>query len=185
MSFHKIIVALDDSQLSKSVFTRSLEMALAQGSSLMLFHCLTHETLGEPIVAMPVELGLSPAAVDYTFQTQHLLVETQIQQTREMLGRYCDTATRQGVPAEFDCKIGEAGELLCQLAKSWGADLIVVGRRGRTGLAEALLGSVSNYVTHHAPCSVLVIQHPPESETKPVAADSAAESAKEFLDGSF
>ncbi len=39
-----------------------------------------------------------------------------------------------------------------------GADLIVLGRRGRTGLAEALLGSVSNYVLHHAPCSVLVVQ---------------------------
>lgn len=177
MSFQKILVALDDSELSKSVFTRSLEMALAQGASLMLFHGLTHESLGEPIVAMPVELGLSPAAVDYTFQTQHRLVETQIQQAREMLGRYCDTAISQGVPAEFDCKIGEAGELLCQLAKSWGADLIVVGRRGRTGLAEALLGSVSNYVTHHAPCSVLVIQHAPASEASPVAASSAAEPA--------
>ncbi|MGC1393382.1 MAG: universal stress protein [Coleofasciculaceae cyanobacterium] len=36
--------------------------------------------------------------------------------------------------------------------------MVVVGRRGRTGLAEAFLGSVSNYVVHHAPCSVLVIQ---------------------------
>ncbi|WP_017716909.1 universal stress protein [Kamptonema formosum] len=173
MSFKKILVALDDSELSKSVFTRSLEMALAQGSSLMLFHGLTYETLGEPMVAMPVELGLSPAAVDYTFQTQHRLVETQIQQAREMLGRYCHTATSQGVPAEFDCKIGEAGELLCQLAKSWGADLIVVGRRGRTGLAEALLGSVSNYVTHGAPCSVLVIQHPTAPEVSPISAGPA------------
>lgn len=177
MSFQKIIVALDDSELSKSVFTRALEMALAQGGSLMLFHCLTHENLGEPMVAMPVDLGMSAAAVDYTFQTQHRLVETQIEQAREMLGHYCDTAISQGVPAQFDCKIGEAGDALCQLAQSWGADLIVVGRRGRTGLAEALLGSVSNYVTHHAPCSVLVIQHTPESEVSPVAAGSAAESA--------
>lgn len=175
MSFKKIIVSLDDSELSKSVFTHSLEMALAQGASLMLFHCLTHENLGEPMVAMPVDLGMSAAAVDYTFQTQYRHMETQIEGARAMLGHYCDTAISQGVPAEFDFKIGEAGESLCQLAKSWGADLIVVGRRGRTGLAEAILGSVSNYVTHHAPCSVLVIQHAPESEAEPVAAGSAAE----------
>ncbi|RMG10302.1 MAG: universal stress protein, partial [Cyanobacteria bacterium J055] len=36
--------------------------------------------------------------------------------------------------------------------------LIIVGRRGRQGIEEAVLGSVSNYVVHHAPCSVLAIQ---------------------------
>jgi nucleotide-binding universal stress UspA family protein len=33
-----------------------------------------------------------------------------------------------------------------------------MGRRGRTGLSELFLGSVSNYVTHHAPCSVLTLK---------------------------
>jgi phage terminase large subunit GpA-like protein len=36
----------------------------------------------------------------------------------------------------------------------------MVGHRGRTGLSEFLLGSVSNYVMHHAPCSVLVVNNP-------------------------
>ncbi|NEO65320.1 MAG: universal stress protein, partial [Moorea sp. SIO4G2] len=36
--------------------------------------------------------------------------------------------------------------------------LIVLGRRGLGGLKEMVLGSVSNYVVHHAPCSVLVVQ---------------------------
>jgi nucleotide-binding universal stress UspA family protein len=44
------------------------------------------------------------------------------------------------------------------MARSWPADLIVIGRRGRTGLKEALMGSVSNYVVHHAPCTVMVVQ---------------------------
>ncbi|WP_442949349.1 universal stress protein [Nostoc sp.] len=41
---------------------------------------------------------------------------------------------------------------------SWGADLIVLGRRGLKGFAELLAGSVSNHVVHHSPCSVLVVQ---------------------------
>ena len=43
-------------------------------------------------------------------------------------------------------------------SQNWEADLIVIGRRGHQGLSEILLGSVSNYVVHHAPCSVLVVQ---------------------------
>ncbi|CCQ49032.1 hypothetical protein CWATWH8502_2292 [Crocosphaera watsonii WH 8502] len=37
-------------------------------------------------------------------------------------------------------------------------DVIVMGHRGISGLQEFFLGSVSNYVLHHAPCSVLIVQ---------------------------
>ncbi|MEO0350033.1 MAG: universal stress protein, partial [Cyanobacteria bacterium P01_A01_bin.15] len=51
----------------------------------------------------------------------------------------------------------------------WNADLIMMGRRGRSGFSELLLGSVSNYVMHHAPCSVLTVQ----GVLQPVAAVTA------------
>ncbi|MGF1673753.1 MAG: universal stress protein, partial [Rivularia sp. (in: cyanobacteria)] len=60
------------------------------------------------------------------------------------------------------------GYMICNVARSREVDLIVVGRHGRTGLSEFFLGSVSNYVLHHAPCSVLTIQKPVYQE----AADS-------------
>jgi nucleotide-binding universal stress UspA family protein len=92
------------------------------------------------------------------YQTQQILIDNQIDEAQALLKRYVEEARSHGVLAESDYQIGDAGHLLCDVAKDWGADLIVVGRRGRTGLAEAFLGSVSNYVVHHAPCSVLVIQ---------------------------
>ncbi|MBV9214654.1 MAG: universal stress protein [Acidobacteria bacterium] len=46
---------------------------------------------------------------------------------------------------------------LVEIAESWGADLIVVGSHGR-GFWGRLLGSVSDGVVHHAPCSVLVVR---------------------------
>jgi hypothetical protein len=55
-----------------------------------------------------------------------------------------------------DCR--HPGPTICKLAHDWPADLIVLGNRGRSGMAELLLGSVSNYVLHHAACSVLVVK---------------------------
>lgn len=51
---------------------------------------------------------------------------------------------------------GHAGHALCEQAE--GADLVVVGSRGRGGFTGLLLGSVSNYVTHHAHCPVLIVR---------------------------
>jgi len=89
---------------------------------------------------------------------RQLELENRIGQIQQWLQTYCQEATQQGVSTEFAYGVEEATSAICDLARSWGADLVVVGRRGRQGLTEALLGSVSNYVLHHAPCSVLVIQ---------------------------
>lgn len=53
---------------------------------------------------------------------------------------------------------GAPGYQICTLANEWQIDLIVMGRKGHSGLAELFIGSVSNYVLHHAHCSVLVVQ---------------------------
>ena len=51
---------------------------------------------------------------------------------------------------------GEPGPALCDLAAEVGASALIVGSRGRGGLRRAFLGSVSDYVVRHAPCSVIV-----------------------------
>ena len=53
---------------------------------------------------------------------------------------------------------GNPQEEILDTAHNWGADLIVMGSHGR-GFWGRLLGSVSNGVLHHAPCSVLVVRH--------------------------
>jgi nucleotide-binding universal stress UspA family protein len=60
---------------------------------------------------------------------------------------------------KVDYKVGESREEICTAAKEWNADVVVIGRRGLRGFSEMLLGSVSNYIVHHAPCSVMVVQH--------------------------
>jgi nucleotide-binding universal stress UspA family protein len=159
MSFKKIFVPLDDSELSHRVFSQALELALLYRAQVMLYNCVTINSLGETAVPIPVDLGMNAELMNQAYQAQHLRLESQEKQASGLLKNYCDAAAKQGLQVEFDCKMdGDPGHSICESAQNWGADLIVLGRRGRTGFAEAFLGSVSNYVVHHASCSVFVIQ---------------------------
>ncbi|MCU0543623.1 MAG: universal stress protein [Oscillatoriaceae cyanobacterium Prado104] len=159
MSFKKIFAALDDSDLGHSVFDQTIELALANRADVMLFHCVTASSMGETAVPIPVDLGMNVQLMEQAYQAQYLELERQVQYARKFLQNYCDAAASRGVQVEFDCKMdGDAGQCICEASQNWGADLIVLGRRGRTGLAEAFLGSVSNHVVHRAASSVLVIQ---------------------------
>ncbi|MGI0488158.1 universal stress protein [Pantanalinema rosaneae CENA516] len=74
-----------------------------------------------------------------------------------MLQALVDEAIANGVSTQFVQGVGSAGSLICEFARQVEADLIILGRHGYSSLNEFFLGSVSHYVLHHAPCSVLVI----------------------------
>ena len=156
MIYNKILVALDNSLQASKVFQEALDIAQKTGSQLMLFHCITNTSFeNEPIFIGTI------ADVDMygTFHKQHqkhLLSE--IEKVKGWLQSYCQQANVRKISAEFKYEFGEVGKEICNAAKSWDADLIVLGRRGHKGVTEILLGSVSNYVLHHAPCSVLTVQ---------------------------
>ena len=63
-----------------------------------------------------------------------------------------------GVTAEFLVWQGEPGGSIAAAAEAEGADLVVVGTRGRSGAGRMLLGSVSDHVVRHAGCPVLVVR---------------------------
>ena len=63
-----------------------------------------------------------------------------------------------GVAVRTYAREGDAADAVLDVAEEIGADLIVVGNKGMTGAKRFLLGSVPNKVSHHAPCSVLIIR---------------------------
>lgn len=76
-----------------------------------------------------------------------------------MLDAARDEATRAGVTdVESFARQGDAADAILDVAEEQHADLIVVGNRGMTGAKRFLLGSVPNKVSHHAPCSVLIVR---------------------------
>ena len=64
-------------------------------------------------------------------------------------------------PISSEVLRGSPAQQIVERAKEWEADVVVVGSHGR-GFWGRLLGSVSNSVVHHAPCSVLVVRKPTE-----------------------
>ena len=66
-------------------------------------------------------------------------------------------AERQGVPAEIHNVDGDPGDMLVKIAATVHADLVVIGNRGMTGVKRLVLGSVPNKVSHHCPCSLLIV----------------------------
>jgi nucleotide-binding universal stress UspA family protein len=78
----------------------------------------------------------------------------------ERLQAYAERAKAHQVTAEILQNYGDSGPLICEAAKNWSADAILMGRNQKSMLSEVFLGSTSNYVLHHAACSVMVIQLP-------------------------
>ena len=74
------------------------------------------------------------------------------------LGEAAAAAEEAGVPAQVYAREGDPADAILDVAEERGADLIVVGNKGMTGARRFLLGSVPNRVSHHAPCSVLIIR---------------------------
>ncbi|MGH8003018.1 MAG: universal stress protein [Brasilonema sp.] len=155
--FHKILAALDASEMGNLVFEQALGLAKKTEASVMLLHVLSAEEEGSPYMPMLSSVdcypGLGVQNIEF-YQKQWDAYETE---GLKMLRLRASEALSAGVNAEFTQNLGSPGRIICHLARSWGADLIVIGRRGRSGLTEFLLGSVSNYVLHHAPCSVFVV----------------------------
>jgi nucleotide-binding universal stress UspA family protein len=53
---------------------------------------------------------------------------------------------------------GDAADAILDVAEERRTDLIVIGNKGMTGAKRFLLGSVPNKISHHAPCSVLIVR---------------------------
>ncbi len=67
-------------------------------------------------------------------------------------------ARKAGVEVQTHPIEADPADAILNVAEEMGADLIVVGNKGMTGARRFLLGSVPNNVSHHAPCSVIIVR---------------------------
>lgn len=162
MTHKKILAAVDRSPLGAAIFEEALDVAQQNAAQLKLFYCVPLNSIG-----MSDYSNLYGEELVNFSQIMQQELDEEIKEVGQWLGDYSKKAIALGITTDWEWKLGDAGSWICDIARNWGAELIVIGRRGRQGLTEMFLGSVSNYVIHHAPCSVLVVQGvqaPAESE---------------------
>jgi nucleotide-binding universal stress UspA family protein len=143
--FQRVVVGTDFSPPSDLALARAYDLA-SPGAEIDLVHCFH---LAFPAAAPDqLPLGPDPATV-------------QGQLSAESLARgqaLLDLHARPGYTARFVLRDDTARHGICDLAEEQQADLVVVGSHGNRGLRRALLGSTTEAVVRHAPCSVLVVR---------------------------
>lgn len=156
--FTKILVAVDCSAMGERVFQTALSLAKNTNASLQFLHVLSPNEESSP--GLPIFHGLDyyPTGSDSLLAIYQQEWATYEQKGLEFLRSLEAQANAEGVNAVWTQVAGSPEHHICNLARSWEADTIVVGNRGRGGWSELFLGSVSNYIVHHAPCSVFVVR---------------------------
>ncbi len=168
--FKRIIVAVSPTS-DEHIVNEAISIAKLSNATLMLLHVLSPFEEGYPTPIYPGPDTIYPSLHQEAIRAYAQQWEAYQRKGLDYLKQLTEKITAAGIATEFTQNTGDPGRVVCELAANWNADLIIIGRRGHTGIKELFLGSVSNYVLHHAPCSVLTIQGilPKEDEPSPKA----------------
>jgi nucleotide-binding universal stress UspA family protein len=144
--FSAIVVGTDGSDTAGRAVSRAVELARAIGASIELVSAF------EPMAAGRVRPEVRGAPPDLEWAVNP---RAEVDATLQAAAAEVEAA---GVPVRTYAREGDPADAILDVAEERGADLIVVGNKGMTGARRFLLGSVPNRVSHHAPCSVLIIR---------------------------
>jgi nucleotide-binding universal stress UspA family protein len=140
-------VGVDGSETAAAALRWAADEAALRGATLEAVYAWSF--VPSAVVADP---GVLPVAASTMIDDLEL--------ERAAAGQLLDAALAEtlGADAAVDRVVteGSPGDVLVEAAQ--GADLVVVGSRGRGGIKSALLGSISTHVAHHAPCPVVIVR---------------------------
>ncbi len=145
--FHSIVVGTDGSDTARQAVRQAIELARAVGARIELVSAY------EPVS----DARLREESIQRVPQDLQWMINPRedVQATLEAAAAEIRAA---GVPVDVFARQGDPADAILDVAEERGSDLIVLGNKGMTGAKRFLLGSVPNKVSHHAPCSVLIIR---------------------------
>jgi nucleotide-binding universal stress UspA family protein len=144
--FKRIVVGTDGSETAGEAVRQATELAKLSEARLDIISA--YEPI--PRQRLQEEQREAPADVQYELGP------------REDVNLTLDAASREakqgGLDVNTHAREGDPADAILDVAEEINADLIIVGNKGMTGARRFLLGSVPNKVSHHAPCSVVIIR---------------------------
>jgi nucleotide-binding universal stress UspA family protein len=144
--FRSILVGTDGSDTAKKAVEEAIDLAKAVGAAITLVSA--YEPV--PQARLREEARQTPADLQWMVNPREEVDAT--------LSDAADVVREAGLEVETFAREGSPADAILDVAEERDADLIIVGNKGMTGARRFLLGSVPNKVSHHAPCSVLIIR---------------------------
>ena len=144
--FKSIVVGTDGSGTAGEAVKQAVDLARTVGAKLELVSAY------EPVPAQRLREERRDAPEDLQWAI------TPREDVDATLEAAAAIAREAGVDVTVYPRQGDPADAILDVAEERDADLIVVGNKGMTGAKRFLLGSVPNKVSHHAPCSVLIIR---------------------------
>jgi nucleotide-binding universal stress UspA family protein len=144
--FGSIVVGTDGSDTATQAVRQAIELARAVGARIELvsaYEPVSDARLREESIVVPKDL--------------HWMINPR-EDVLATLEEAASEIRAAGIEVEAFARQGDPADAILDVAEERGSDLIVVGNKGMTGAKRFLLGSVPNKVSHHAPCSVLIIR---------------------------
>lgn len=143
MNFKKILIAVDNSTCSEKAAKAGYEMATKFGAEVALLNII------EP----------APATVnpDFTLAPVFMEMYDNSEENSHTLLKEISNKHGNGISTTYLTSLDTATHGIIQQAEEWGAELIVIGTHGRSGLYHFLMGSVAEHVARKAACPVLIV----------------------------
>jgi nucleotide-binding universal stress UspA family protein len=144
--FTRIVVGTDGSETAAEAVRQAVDLAKLAGAQLSIVSAYA------PIPKRRVEGEKEGAPPDVQYEIGPR------EDVNLVLDAAAASARKEGIEVQTHPVEGDPAEGILNVAEETKADLIVVGNKGMTGARRFLLGSVPNNVSHHAPCSVMVVR---------------------------
>ena len=152
MEIRSILLPTDFSECANFALSYATSFARQANASIICVHVI------EPVVP----------TVGYTGMAEPLPmadISDQLESSAEReLPKIAECDECEGLEVEEVIVHGDAASEIVRVARERGVDLIVIASHGRTGLGRMLFGSTAESVVRHAPCPVLVVKPPTESD---------------------
>ena len=144
--FRSIVVGTDGSDTARKAVQQAIDLAKSVGAAVSVVSA--YEPV--PQSRLREEARQAPEDLQWLINPREDVDAT--------LSSAADVIRDAGLDVETFAREGDPADAILDVAEERDADLIVVGNKGMTGARRFLLGSVPNKVSHHAPCSVLIVR---------------------------